>query len=311
MKKTFITLAIVAALGACSDSDNTPTATTVDDPIVPQTSGEPQTPGVPTGSLSSRLTTDLDEEGYPNSLWSCFDQNEVLTVQFIFLTDGTGQLTQDENAVEGVDFTWSETAGNSVLMSVNTEGDSQLQLITFGEDGSFSTTDSSIAGTTPGPLLCVFEDLTGEPGAGAGEGAPQVPGGPVLAPGEEALNEAVAEALNEADGSESSVAVIAANLVTATSEVWQCTSSDGRSLSLSFGSNGSGSLAGTLGSASYAWTTTEAPGLVVMSVETPNDAAVAGISFNGADAFSANLVRFSNPVSITLNGGRTSCVRGA
>jgi hypothetical protein len=76
-------------------------------------------------------------------------------LQFIFLADGTGMVTNGIVATEEEDYspmTWSEEAG-SIMMSVDTEGDSMLQSYELG--GMLTTTDSSIAGTSYGPLTCI------------------------------------------------------------------------------------------------------------------------------------------------------------
>ncbi len=160
MKKTFVTLAIVAALSACSDSDDSLIVVPPDDATNTETLGGTQNPDDPdSSSLISRLTTEIDDEGYPASHWACYDQYDEFVAEFAFAADGEGQLAQEGDAEEVVNFTWLETTGNTILMSIETQGDSQLQTIAFSEDGNFSTTDSSIAGTAPGPLMCEFVDL--------------------------------------------------------------------------------------------------------------------------------------------------------
>ena len=165
MKKALVTLAIVAALSACSDSDDTSMVVASDDATDTATPGGTQNPGDPdSSSWVSRLTTEIDDDGYPASHWACYDQNGMFVAEFAFAEDGEGQLAQEGDAEEVVNFTWLGTTGNSILMSIETQGDSQLQTIAFSEDGNFSTTDSSIAGTAPGPLMCKFVDLPENPG---------------------------------------------------------------------------------------------------------------------------------------------------
>ena len=166
MNKTFVTLAIIAALSSCSDSDNAPMVMPQDDAIVTGTTGGTQNPGEPdSSSLINQLTTVFYEEGFPASLWDCYDQNNDFVAEFVFTMDGKGQLAQEGDAEEVVDFTWQESTGNSILMSIETQGDSQLQTIVFSDDGNFSTTDRSISGSAPDPLMCEFVDLPENPGA--------------------------------------------------------------------------------------------------------------------------------------------------
>ena len=255
---------------------DTPVDTPTDAPTEPET-------------LGAQLLNTATEEGELISGWDCYDQSENEAVSLAFFEDGSGVAILAENAPL-TDITWEESADNSILMSIGSAGDSQLQSITFTEDGMFTTTDSSIAGEAPGPLRCEFvnlaEDDTGE---GAGDGAPGEPGEPG-ADADAALQEAIEEALNEADGSESSVADINAGLI---GDPWSCADTNNNTYDVFFGEDGNGTVTEQGGELPFEWRTVDdVAGLVVISLDAPNDSIISGLTVLDSTSLTADLTRF-------------------
>jgi len=331
IQRSTVLVACMLALAGCSDSDsgdsNPPVADDANGPLSamsPEDGQEIQSPENPvmappaaeapddapppaggSTSVSAQLITPLQADGNtPSGAWVCANQGGMVVAELLFFDNGTGGVALSAEDIRR--FNWQESPVGSVLMSVSSAGDSQIQSITFSSATTFSATDANIAEVSLGPLNCELLPFDG--------GQDMVVDGP--SPDEmnggSARQEAIDEANNEAVGNESSADVIQSTIVNAASEFWSCSSSEGNIYSLAFLTDQTGAIRTASQSAGFNWeAVVEAPGLLLISLDNPNDSAIAGISFADTNNFTANLVRFSNQGLENGARGVASCARTA